>query len=318
MVVDRPRRSWSHHVFREIPRFLQPGDLLILNDTRVIQARLEGRTGTGKRLELLLLREVAQGIWDALVKPGKHAPPGTELDFSPDLRGRILERGAYGKRKVELETSGDLGEILGRIGRTPLPPYIKRLAGKEEPFDRERYQTIFARRPGSVAAPTAGLHFTSGILEHLQRNGIQVEEITLRVGYGTFQPVRVEEVERHRMETEPYEIPHRAAAAIEESRKSGRRVIAVGTTTTRALEDRALKCGGRIEPGRGEADLFIRPGFQFQVVEGLLTNFHLPRSTLLMLVCAFAGRDLVLDCYRDAVARQYRFYSYGDCMLILP
>jgi len=256
--------------------------------------------------------------WQALMHPGQKLKPGAVVRFDGDagtLMGEVLERHFQGRRTIRLwaEPPGDVDALVDALGHVPLPPYIKR---SDTPADRERYQTVFARARGSVAAPTAGLHFTPELLDALTARGVERAEITLHVGYGTFKPVKADRVEDHIVDPEPYSISEEVAEAISRARSEGRRVIAVGTTTTRALEDAALRGGGTVRPGTSMADVFIHPGFDFQVIDGLLTNFHLPKSSLLMLVCAFAGRDRVLHAYREAVVERYRFYSYGDAMLL--
>jgi S-adenosylmethionine:tRNA ribosyltransferase-isomerase len=258
-------------------------------------------------------------VWDALMHPGQKLKPGAVVRFEGAagvLVAAVLERRFHGRRTIRLwsETGEDIDDLIDALGHVPLPPYIKR---RDMPADRERYQTVFARVRGSIAAPTAGLHFTRELMERLTAHGIERADITLHVGYGTFKPVRAETVEAHTVDPEAYEIEDGAAAAINRALDEGRRVVAVGTTTTRALEDAAVRGGGRVVAGPATASLFIHPGFRFQVVGALVTNFHLPRSSLLMLVCAFAGRDRVLAAYREAIAHRYRFYSYGDAMLIL-
>jgi S-adenosylmethionine:tRNA ribosyltransferase-isomerase len=318
-----------------LPLLLEPGDLLVVNDTRVFPARLLGRrVPSGGAVECLLTdRVVSDGtpapsaehrgrgddqLWEVLMHPGQKLKPGARVIFegSATLHGEVQERRFYGRRLLRLWTTDGctVDEAVDAIGHVPLPPYVKRSDGAA---DRERYQTVFARQRGSVAAPTAGLHFNNPLLDRLRARGIQTTAITLHVGYGTFQPVRVAQVEDHRLEPERYEISAAAADAINDARADGRRVIAVGTTTTRTLEAVALASGGRIVAGGGTTDLFVFPGFEFRVIHGLLTNFHLPRSSLLMLVSAFAGRELVLAAYRHAIAGRYRFYSYGDAMLII-
>jgi S-adenosylmethionine:tRNA ribosyltransferase-isomerase len=339
MLLNRRSGTFSDHQFRDLPRVLQPGDLLVFNNTKVLPARLLGqRRGTraqpiGKRnparheylsaeVELFLLRQEEENTWQALVRPGRKIRTGEVLVFRPSppesgvtLEAEVLGRGPYGVRRVRLTAQGGtVAEAIERLGHVPLPPYIRRPDSAE---DRHTYQTIYAKVPGAVAAPTAGLHFTRRILEALDARGIERCEITLHVGAGTFRPVHTERVEEHRMEAECYEVTAEAAEAVNRALAEKRRVIAVGTTSVRTLEHVAAAHSGRIVAGRGETSLFIYPGFDFQVVGGLLTNFHLPKSTLLMLVCAFAGRDLTLRAYGHAVAQRYRFYSYGDCMLIL-
>ena len=334
LCLGRERGAVTHAAISALPTFLRPGDLVVVNNTRVFPARLLGqRVPSGGAVECLLLTrlvpdgcqtgvrhpsDTGEQFWEALVHPGQKLKPGAQVVFegARSLHGEILDRRFFGRRRVRLWT-GDGSPVdaaVDAIGHVPLPPYIKR--GDRE-SDRERYQTIFARERGSVAAPTAGLHFTPPLAAALGAAGVGIAEITLHVGYGTFQPVRADEIEDHRMEPEPYAIDEPAARAINGALDEGRRVIAVGTTTTRTLEASALEHGGRVRAGEAETSLFIYPGFQFRVTGGLLTNFHLPKSSLLMLVSAFAGRERVLAAYADAVARQYRFYSYGDAMLIV-
>jgi S-adenosylmethionine:tRNA ribosyltransferase-isomerase len=324
LVVDRAGASLTDSTFNRLPELLAPGDVIVINNTRVFPARLIGRrlratarggTVLGGRVEVFLVREVSPLVWEALVRPGKALLPGARVEFARGkLAAEVLEWRERGRRLVRLEPAGDLDEIIDRIGRTPLPPYIKR--DEEDRLDAERYQTVFARERGAVAAPTAGLHFTEALLGRLRVRGVEVVEVTLHVGYGTFQPVRVERVEDHSVEPETYTVSEEAALSINSALSEGRRVIAVGTTTTRALESAAAG-GGRIAAGTRTTDLFIYPGFEFKVIGGLITNFHLPRSSLLMLVAALAGRELTMRAYRHAVERQYRFYSYGDAMLIV-
>jgi len=390
LVVDRSSGKLFDSVFTELSEDLRAGDLLVLNNTRVFPARLIGRrlrvtprgdTILGGRVEVFLVSRVEPLVWETLVKPGRSLLPGARVEFARGkLTAEVLGWRERGRRLVRFEAAGNFDEIIDRIGRTPLPPYIKR--DEEDRLDAERYQTVFARERGAVAAPTAGLHFTPELLDRLRSGGIEIAEITLHVGYGTFQPVRVERVEDHRVEPETYSIGEEAAASINRALSEGQRVIAVGTTTTRALESAARqevdeqrgrgaeeqRSGGaeelggastdeslpphafappvlrsssppplrsfsppllrssaalarrtsaRIAPGTATTDLFIYPGFQFRVINGLVTNFHLPHSSLLMLVSAFAGREMILEAYRHAVEHEYRFYSYGDAMLIL-
>lgn len=336
LVLERDSGKLSHVTVRDLPGILRPGDLLVANDTRVFPARLLGRrVPSGGVVECLLLhpdapddahrpssivhrRSDSEEVWQALMHPGQKLKPGARVVFEGSgrtLHGEVLERLFHGRRRIRLTAhSGTVADTVDAIGHTPLPPYIHR---PDTTADRDRYQTVFARYRGSVAAPTAGLHFDAPLLAALDAAGIERTTITLHVGYGTFKPVRVEDVEAHAVDPEQYEIPERAAAAINRAHDEGRRVIAVGTTTTRALEHAAVRCGGRVAGGSAEADLFIYPGFTFRAISGLLTNFHLPKSSLLMLVAAFAGRERVLDAYREAVARRYRFYSYGDAMLVV-
>jgi S-adenosylmethionine:tRNA ribosyltransferase-isomerase len=326
MVLDREASSRRHTVISELPSLLRTGDLLVVNNTRVIAARLLGkRVPSGGAVECLLLSPIDgtadphEMLWDALVHPGQKLRTGSLIRFdgpAGSLIGEILERRFFGRRIVRLraEAGGSIAELIEALGHVPLPPYIKR---PDVDSDRERYQTVYARVRGSVASPTAGLHFTRELLDALDRRGVERVELTLHVGYGTFKPVRTDVVEGHQVDPEHYEISPGTAATIERARREHRRVIAVGTTTTRALEDAAIHDAGRVLPASRAATTFIYPGFRFRVIDGLLTNFHLPRSSLLMLVCAFAGRERVLEAYREAIAERYRFYSYGDAMLIV-
>jgi S-adenosylmethionine:tRNA ribosyltransferase-isomerase len=348
LVLERATGSRRHCFIADLPAILRRGDLLIVNNTRVFAARLLGRrVPSGGAVECLLLgpaqdsdsggaNPAAAGagpqssasdgaaaassrIYDALMHPGQKLKPGSRVRFEGPagaLVAEVLARRFQGRRTIRLfaEKAGDVDALIDALGHVPLPPYIKR---PDTPGDRERYQTVYARMRGSVAAPTAGLHFTPQLLDALHAAGVERAEVTLHVGYGTFKPVRVERIEDHVVDPEPYDIPAEAAAAIQRARHEGRRIIAVGTTTTRALEDAARRGDGEVMAGRGTATVFIYPGHAFRAVDGLLTNFHLPSSSLLMLVAAFAGREMVLDAYREAVAERYRFYSYGDAMLIL-
>ena len=295
---------------------MRPADLLVLNDTRVFPAKLHGRIESGGRVELLLLESGDSNIWRVLARPAKKLRAGTRIEFGKgELRAIVVEVLELGKRSIELIYEGDLYEVLDRVGQAPLPPYIKRQSAELSGRDRERYQTVYAREPGSVAAPTAGLHFTPELLRSLAERGIATAELTLHVGYGTFQPIREETIENHRMERERYSIPERTVAAIETARARGGSVVAVGTTTVRALESAAFG-SGELKAGPADTELFITPGFPFRVVNGLLTNFHLPKSSLLLLVSALGGVTPVRRAYREAVQEGYRFYSYGDCMLL--
>ena len=317
MVVWRETGRREHHIFRDLPGILDPQDFLVINNTRVFPARLRAhRPGKRERVEILLLKERNPGDWLALVKPAKKASPGETFLFG-GLSAKVLEATETGARVFRFEPGGDLKQLIEEKGEPPLPPYIRRPNGQDFSEDRSRYQTVYARHSGSVAAPTAGLHFTPEVFRRLKERGIPVCEVLLHVGYGTFQPVRCEDITRHPMEPEYYEIGTETAARIRGYKAEGRRLIAVGTTTTRCLEFLAREEGALSHASAGLCNLFIYPGFQFRMLDGLLTNFHLPRSTLFMLGCAFAGRDLLLDCYREAIAENYRFYSYGDCMLIL-
>lgn len=320
LVLDRASGRVQHDVFAGLGAYLRAGDLLVVNNTRVYAARLLGhRVPSGGAVECLLLRlPGSDGLCDALMHPGQKLKPGALVRFAGPagtLMAEVLERRFHGRRTIRLraEEGGEVETLIDALGHMPLPPYISRA---DTAADRERYQTIFAQARGSVAAPTAGLHFTGAILDDLARRGVARVEITLHVGYGTFKPVRVDTVEDHTVDPEHYEIEPAAADAVNRALADGRRVVAVGTTTTRALEDAALRGGGRVTAGSALASIFIYPGFRFHVVRGLVTNFHVPRSSLLMLVAAFAGRERVLEAYRIAVEQRYRFYSYGDAMLI--
>jgi len=316
LVLDRERGAWEDRVFRDLPSLLRPGDCLVANRSRVIPARLLGiAVEGGGPVELLLLRPVSEERWEALVQPGRRCRVGARVELAGGAaRARIVGEAASGARVVEIDGPWAVRELLERHGLPPLPPYIER-HDAPKPEDRERYQTVYARDEGSVAAPTAGLHFTPELLARLAERGVAAHFLTLHVGPGTFRPLRAAQVDEHRMEAEPIEIPEETARAVHEAKREGRRVVAVGTTTTRALEWAAGE-DGCLREGPGAADLFIRPGHPFRVVDALITNFHLPRSTLLVLVAALAGRELILDAYRHAVAARYRFYSYGDAMLI--
>ncbi|HSG41024.1 MAG TPA: tRNA preQ1(34) S-adenosylmethionine ribosyltransferase-isomerase QueA [Thermoanaerobaculia bacterium] len=304
LVLDRTSPD-RHARVRDLPRLLRPGDLLVLNDTRVIPARLYGRRGSGGKMEILLIERRGEREWDAWVKPGRRAQPGTVIEFDAGLSAEVVDKREDGRHLLRF--TEPVEPHLDRLGHIPLPPYIHR---PDTPEDRERYQTVYARHPGSVAAPTAGLHFDKELLREIEAAGVEIARVTLHVGIGTFKPVSAERIEEHRMETERYEISEETAAAL----RRARRVVAVGTTVVRTLESAARD--GEVQPGSGSTELFITPGFNFQVVDALLTNFHLPRSTLLMLVSAFAGRERVLAAYQEAIREGYRFYSYGDAMLV--
>lgn len=307
---------FQHAIFHDLPDLLQPDDLLVFNDTRVLPARLLGiRPETGGHVEVLLLRPLEEKVWEVLVKPGKKVKPGTSVTFGDGLlKAEVLESTDFGGRVVRFTVDADadisLAEAFEKLGRVPLPPYIT--AELEDP---ERYQTIYSAATGSAAAPTAGLHFTPKLFDALEQCGIKTCFLTLHVGLGTFRPVSTDNVEEHQMHSEFYSISPGAAASINEHRAAGKRVIAVGTTTVRTLET-AADSAGRLNPGSGWTNIFIYPGYRFKVIDGLITNFHLPRSSLLMLVSALAGRERVLEAYRTAIAMQYRFFSFGDAMLV--
>ncbi len=319
MVVDRAAGTRRHAVFSELPGFLRPGDVLALNDTRVIPARLFGRrVGGTAQVEVLLLRRIESNFWKAMVRPGRKMTRGRTVRFGDGSEATVVSHEEDGTRILRFDIHEDsMDAFLSRQGITPLPPYIHRVGAAGEDFHRERYQTVYARLPGSVAAPTAGLHFTPEVLADLERRGVQTARVTLHVGMGTFRPVETEDVRQHRMDEEFYTVEPAEAERIDAARREGRRVVAVGTTVTRTLESVAQANEGRVVAGGGSTRLFIRPGFPFRVIGGLLTNFHLPGSTLIMLVSALAGRKQTLAHYEEAVRSGYRFYSYGDCMLIL-
>jgi S-adenosylmethionine:tRNA ribosyltransferase-isomerase len=365
LVVNRASGTFTDSVFNQLPNFLQPADLLVLNNTRVFPARLignrlrrveNGNKQLGAKVEIFLVRQVEPLVWEALVRPGKALHEGALAEFAGGkLTAEVIEWRDNGRRLIRFHGEGDFTAIIDEVGRTPLPPYIKR--NQEERLDKARYQTVFARERGAIAAPTAGLHFTPELLAQLKRQGVDTAEITLHVGYGTFQPVKVERIEEHKVEAERFSISEEAAQKINVTLNEDRRVIAVGTTTTRALESavrsqesevrsqdlgtgsweseetdsvnqsplhlftssplHSLAPSPLLPTGYQSTDLFIYPGFEFRILSGLVTNFHLPRSSLLVLVSAFAGRELILEAYNHAVKNEYRFYSYGDAMLIL-
>jgi S-adenosylmethionine:tRNA ribosyltransferase-isomerase len=315
MVLNRGDGSVRTGTFPDITRFFRAGDLLVINDTRVIPARLLGTKESGGRIEVFLVRRLAEAeeIWACLTKCSKSPQPGARLQLAGGIEGTVLPGGESPYRHIRFSCSSDFFSALEQAGRIPLPPYIRR---DDDAADRTRYQTVFARSRGAVAAPTAGLHFTEAILAELRRIGVEIEPLTLHVGLGTFLPVRVDDIREHRMHGESYHVPATTAAAVNLAKAEGRRVFALGTTTTRTLEH-AVDGKGQVMSGESVSDLFIYPGFRFKIVDALITNFHLPRSTLLMLVSAFAGRDFVLSAYRRAAQEGHRFFSYGDCMLIL-
>ena len=314
MIFHRRSGMIEHRIFRDISNYLNPGDLLVMNNTQVLPARLIGRKETGGKVEMLLIpsRNGIRGEWEVLIKGSGKVKSGVRIQFGQDIYGEVKEV-KKGRGKIYFSGLEEVIRILQKIGHIPLPPYIKR---ENEPLDRDRYQTIFAERDGSIAAPTAGLHFTRSLLKSLRDHGVKITLITLHIGVGTFAPVKVENVEDHKMETEWVEISEEVAREIEETKAQGRKVIAVGTTTTRALESFS-DAGGRVKAGKNFSSLFIYPPYRFRVIDGLVTNFHLPKSTLIMLVSAFAGKDLLMKAYKEAIERKYRFYSYGDAMLIL-
>ncbi|HHT36478.1 MAG: tRNA preQ1(34) S-adenosylmethionine ribosyltransferase-isomerase QueA [Candidatus Wallacebacter cryptica] len=310
MVVDTGSGSIEHHHFYNLPQFLRPNDVLVINESRVLPARLFGaREDTQGRVEVLLLHPVGEKRWEVLVKPGRRCRVGTRIVIADSLSATVVSETNVGGRIVEFEYVGDFEAILESLGETPLPPYIK---AKLE--DKERYQTIYAKEKGSAAAPTAGLHFTPALLEEIKQMGVKIVPLILHVGLGTFRPVKSEHVEEHRMHSEYYRLSKESAAVINQRRAEGGRVIAVGTTVVRTLE--TLAESGKVKAGSGWTDIFIYPGYQFEVVDGIITNFHLPQSSLLMLVSAFAGSDLIKEAYKTAVQNRYRFFSFGDAMLL--
>ncbi|HHP50334.1 MAG TPA: tRNA preQ1(34) S-adenosylmethionine ribosyltransferase-isomerase QueA [Moorella mulderi] len=314
LVLHREEDRIEHRHFYDLPSYLRAGDVLVINESRVIPARLWGkRVPTGAKIEVLLLEEREKDVWEVLVRPGRKAPVGTELVFGQgELRAQVIEATLSGGRILRFWGQGrSVRDLLYSLGETPLPPYIKAKIP-----DPERYQTVYARVEGSAAAPTAGLHFTPRLLDRLRAQGVQIVPLLLHVGLGTFRPVKTEDITQHKMHSEYFEVPVRTAEIVNEARARGGRVVAVGTTVVRALETAATP-QGLVQPGKGRTDLFIYPGYRFKVIDILITNFHFPRSTLLMLVCAFAGRERVMRAYQVAVQEGYRFFSFGDAMLIL-
>ena len=312
MVLPRNGGEIEHKHFYDLPEFLKPGDCLVLNNTRVLPARLYGtREDTGAVVEFVLLRQHGNKLWECLAGPGKKAKTGYKFRFSDKLTAIVTDVLEDGNRMIEFACEGDFFAVLDEVGQMPLPPYIK-----EKLKDKERYQTVYSKDAGSAAAPTAGLHFTKEMLESIKAMGVNIAYVTLHVGLGTFRPVKVEDVTQHKMHTEHYYIPEEAAKTINETRKNGGRVICVGTTSCRTVESCAKKYG-EIKECSGDTDIFIYPGFEFKCMDGLITNFHLPESTLIMLVSAFAGYDNVMNAYNTAVKERYRFFSFGDAMLIL-
>ena len=311
--LDKATGDVSHHVFKEVPEFLRPGDCLVLNNTKVIPARLLGqREGTGGHVEVLLLSRKESDVWETLVKPGKKCKPGTRLTFGDGLlKAEVLETLEDGNRRIRFFYDGIWEEVLDRLGEMPLPPYIT-----HKLKDKNRYQTVYAKYEGSAAAPTAGLHFTKELLAQIEAQGIKIVYVTLHVGLGTFRPVKEENVLDHHMHSEWYQVTPEAANAINETKAAGGRVICVGTTSCRTIESASDETG-KVKAGSGDTQIFIYPGYRFKVLDGLITNFHLPESTLVMLVSALAGRERVLAAYQEAIRERYRFFSFGDAMIIL-
>ena len=317
LVVDREHQRLADEQFVSLPKHLRAGDCLVLNNTKVFPARLIGeRVPSGGTTEILLLDEIEPNLWQVLARPARRLRLGARISFGDGrLQATVTAANEDGTRLIQFEPRDNFRNLIAEVGQPPLPPYIKR-EGALNAKDRERYQTVYARETGAIAAPTAGLHFTPQVFDQIRKAGVSIAEITLHVGYGTFEPVRVKDISQHRVLPETFSIPAEAAEVINRARVSGGRIVAVGTTTTRALESAASPDGG-ISPHTGAADLTITPGYKFRIVDALVTNFHLPRSSLLLLVSAFAGRELTLKAYSHAVGERYRFYSYGDCMLIL-
>ncbi len=313
LVLDKETGEYEHRVFRDIVDYLHPGDCLVLNNTKVIPARLFGeKEGTGAHIEILLLKRRENDIWETLVKPGRKAKPGTKISFGGGLlTGEVMDVVEEGNRLIRFSYEGIFEEILDQLGQMPLPPYIT-----HQLKDKNRYQTVYAKYDGSAAAPTAGLHFTPELLKQVKEMGVEIAEVTLHVGLGTFRPVKVENVLEHHMHSEFYMIDEEAAEKINRTRENGGRVICVGTTSCRTIESAADE-NGRLKASSGWTDIFIYPGYRFQVLDCLITNFHLPESTLLMLVSALAGREHILAAYEEAVKQGYRFFSFGDAMLIV-
>ena len=313
LLLDRKTGETRHSVFREIVDFLRPGDCLVLNDTKVIPARLIGsKIGTDAKIEVLLLKRREERVWETLVKPGRKARPGAKIRFGEGLlEGEVLDVVEDGNRLVRFSYDGIFEEILDRLGQMPLPPYIT-----HQLADKNRYQTVYAKHDGSAAAPTAGLHFTQELLEEIREKGVRTAHVTLHVGLGTFRPVKVEHIEEHHMHSEYYRVEEEEARLVNETKAQGGRVIAVGTTSCRTLES-AAGADGILRAGSGWTDIFIYPGYEFRVIDGLITNFHLPESTLLMLVSAFAGRESIMAAYEEAERERYRFFSFGDAMLVV-
>ena len=318
MVLDRKEQSVEHKHFYDITEYFDENDVIVLNNTKVIPARLLGKKNTGANIEVFLLKQIGDITWEVLINPSKRVKEESLIEISPDLYVKVLTRQNEGKWLVELHYDGNFYEILDKVGHVPLPPYIERQMTDEQlkNLDYERYQTVYAQKEGSVAAPTAGLHFTNEILDKLQKKGVQICYVTLNVGLGTFRPVKVDNILEHKMDSEQFEITSQTAKIITEAKRQGKKITAVGTTTVRTLETCMQKYDEIIET-IDDSTLFIYPGYKFRVVDRLLTNFHLPKSTLIMLTSAFAGKDFVFKAYEEAIKEKYKFYSYGDCMLIL-
>ncbi|MFZ5898650.1 MAG: tRNA preQ1(34) S-adenosylmethionine ribosyltransferase-isomerase QueA [Bacillota bacterium] len=312
MVVHRRTGLIEHRLFPAIVEYLHAGDLMVINESKVLPVRLLGRkAGTGGQVEVLLLHPTGPDRWECLVRPGRRLQPGAKLEFGPELQGEVVARTASGGREVVFAYEDSFESVLARVGHVPLPPYIKKPLN-----NAERYQTVYARSPGSAAAPTAGMHFTPELLANLRAKGVQIASVVLHIGLDTFRPVKVNDITKHEMHTEYYAVPEETSQAVNAAKQEGRRIVAIGTTSTRCLESAAGE-DGLVRAGAGWSNLFIYPGYRFKVVDALVTNFHLPRSTLLMMLSAFAGRKLILHAYAEAVKYEYRFFSFGDAMLVL-
>ena len=312
MVLDREKQTIEHKVFKDIIDYLEPGDCLVRNNTKVLPARLYGKKETGAHVEFLLLNRIEGDIWESIVRPGNKLHVGTKVIFGDGLlEAEILDTMPGGTRKVQFKYQGIFNEILDKIGLMPLPPYIH-----EELKENDRYQTVYAKYEGSAAAPTAGLHFTEELLNRLEEKGVKIANVTLHVGIGTFRPVKVENIEEHDMHSEHFYIKQEDVDKINETKRQGKKVIAVGTTSCRVLETIGSEENGIVEPTEGDTNIFIYPGYKFKCIDGLITNFHLPESTLLMLVSAFAGKEYVMKAYKEAVEKEYKFFSFGDAMYI--
>ncbi|CAN5373404.1 tRNA preQ1(34) S-adenosylmethionine ribosyltransferase-isomerase QueA [soil metagenome] len=314
LAVRRATGNLNDDLFSNFPQYLQKGDLLVLNNTKVFPARLLGRSETGANVEIFLVKETQQGVWETLARPARRLRAGKRISFGDRLSAEVLEKTDDGRVFVQFTADGDFHQILDEVGKTPLPPYIKREASSID-ADRERYQTVFAKSRGAIAAPTAGLHFTPEVFEAIRDAGVAIAEITLHVGYGTFEPVHVDDLSQHVVSPESFVIEESTAELLNRAKAEQRRIVAVGTTTTRALESTIAKSGS-FTSGQQLADITITPGYKFKAIDALLTNFHLPQSSLLVLTSTFGGHELIMSAYRHAVAECYRFYSYGDCMFI--
>lgn len=315
LVLDSSERIFEDEYFYNFPNFLRKGDLIVLNNTKVFPARLFGKSETGAKIELFLVQETGDQTWETLARPARRLKTGKKILFGEGLTAKVIDKSEEGRVVVKFNAEKEFDQILDKIGQTPLPPYIKREDGSLDK-DRERYQTVFAKERGAIAAPTAGLHFTPEILNEIKNIGVKILEITLHVGYGTFEPVRVEDLSKHKVMSERFEISQNTAEILNKAKDENSRIIAIGTTTTRALESCVSK-NGKFTSGKQIADITVTPGYKFKAINGLLTNFHLPQSSLLVLVSTFGGYKFIMDAYKHAVEESYRFYSYGDCMLII-